>query len=56
MINLRNAINEKEIPENENPSKIVDTVEKILDVKKQQKDTLDFFHKQLRILSRTRIA
>ena len=37
LIELRNSINKKEIPENENPNKIVDTVEKILDFNKQQK-------------------
>ena len=37
LIDLRNAINRKEIPENENPNKIVNTVEKILDFNKQQK-------------------
>ena len=36
-IDLRNAIIIKEIPENENPNKIVDIVEKILDFGKQQK-------------------
>ena len=38
MITLRNSINSKEIPENENPKKIVNIVEKILDFNKQQKD------------------
>ena len=37
LIDLRNAINRKEIPENENPNKIVDIVEKILNFNKQQK-------------------
>ena len=37
LIGLRNAINRKEIPENENPNKIVDIVEKILNFNKQQK-------------------
>ena len=37
MINLRNSINSKEIPENENPKKAVDIVEKILDFNKQRK-------------------
>ena len=37
LINLRNSINSKEIPENENPKKIVNIVEKILDFNKQQK-------------------
>ena len=35
LIDLRNAIIRKEIPENENPIKIVDIVDKILDFKKQ---------------------
>ena len=37
MIDLRNAIIRKEIPLNENPNKIVDIADKILDVNKQQK-------------------
>ena len=37
LINLRNSINSQEIPENENPKKIVNIVEKILDFSKQQK-------------------
>ena len=37
MIDLRNAIIRKDIPENENPNKIVHIVEKILDFNKQQK-------------------
>ena len=37
LINLRNAITRKEILENENPNKIVDIFEKILDFSKQQK-------------------
>ena len=37
MINLINVINKKEIPENENPTKVVNIVEKILDFYKQQK-------------------
>ena len=37
MIGLRNAVVKKEIPENENPNKIVDIVEKILNFHKQQK-------------------
>ena len=37
MIGLRNAVVKKEIPENENPNKIVDIVEKILSFHKQQK-------------------
>ena len=36
-IDLRNAINRKEIPENENSNKIVDIVKKIVDFNKQQK-------------------
>ena len=39
MINLRNTINNKKIPENENPNKIVDIVEKIFGFNKQQKAT-----------------
>ena len=37
MIDLRTAIIKKELPEDENPNKIVDIVEKILDFNKQQK-------------------
>ena len=37
MIDLWNTIIKKEIPENENPNKIVDIVEKIIDFDKQQK-------------------
>ena len=37
LIDLRNAINRKEILENENPKKVVNIVEKILDFNKQQK-------------------
>ena len=37
LINLINVINKKEIPENENPTKVVNIVEKILDFYKQQK-------------------
>ena len=37
MIDLRSSINSKEIPENENPKKVVNIVEKVLDFNKQQK-------------------
>ena len=37
MINLINSIKSNEIPENSNPKKIVNIVEKILDFNKQQK-------------------
>ena len=37
LIDIRNAIIRKDIPENENPNKIIDIVEKILDFNKQQK-------------------
>ena len=36
MIDLRSSINSKEVPENKNPKKVVNTVEKILDFNKQQ--------------------
>ena len=36
-IHLRNSVNSKNIPESENPKKIVEVVEKILDFNKQQK-------------------
>ena len=36
MINLKDSINGKETPENENPKKIVNIVEKILNFSKQQ--------------------
>ena len=35
-MNLKNSINDKEIPQNENPKKIVNIVEKILNFNKQQ--------------------
>ena len=34
LIDLRSDINRKEIPENENPNKVTDIVEKILDFNK----------------------
>ena len=37
LIDLRNSVNSKEIPKNENPIKIINTVEKIPDFNKQQK-------------------
>ena len=37
LIDLRNDINSKEIPENENPKKVANIAEKILDFNKQQK-------------------
>ena len=37
MIDLRNAITRKEIPENEIPNKVLNIVEKIIDFNKQQK-------------------
>ena len=37
MTELENSINKKEIPENENPEKIVKTVKKILNFNNQQK-------------------
>ena len=37
LIDLRNAIIEKEVTENENPNKIVDIVEKIFDFNEQRK-------------------
>ena len=46
LIDLRNGINRKEIPENENQKKVVEIVEKILDFNKQQK------RKALKLLSR----
>ena len=38
LIDLRNKIIRNEIPEKENPNKVVDIVEKIFDFNKQQKD------------------
>ena len=35
LIDLRNAVNEKEVPANENPDEAIDIVEKILDFNKQ---------------------
>ena len=37
LIDLRNLINRREIPENENPKKIINTVEKIFNFNKQPK-------------------
>ena len=37
LIDLRNAVHEKEIVQNENPSKAIDIVKNILDLNKQQK-------------------
>ena len=37
MIALRNTVNKKEIPENENLGKVINIAEKILDFNKQQK-------------------
>ena len=37
LIDLRNSINSKEIPENENRKKVVNIVKKILDFNNQQK-------------------
>ena len=37
MIELRNSINSKEVPENENPKKVFNIVEKIIDFNKTQK-------------------
>ena len=54
MIDLRNPIIIGAIPENENPNKIVNIVEKPLDVNKKQKGkrlALDFYRSQLKILS-----
>ena len=45
MIDIRNTVNEKEIPENENRDKIIDIFEEILKFNKQQKG------KGLKILS-----
>ena len=39
MIDLRNAVNKKEIPKNENSDKVIDIVEEILNFNKQQKRT-----------------
>ena len=38
LIDLRNAINRKEIPENENTNKVIDIVEEILNFNEQQKE------------------
>ena len=45
MIELRNSINSEEIPENENPKKVVNIFEKIIDFNKSQKG------KELKILT-----
>ena len=45
MIDIRNAIIRKQIPENENPNKIVDIVVTTLDFNKQPKD------KEIKILT-----
>ena len=41
MVDLRNSINSEEIPENENLNKIIDIVEKVLDLinKKKAEDS-----------------
>ena len=36
MINLRNGVNKEKIPENENPDKVMDIVQEILNFNKQQ--------------------
>ena len=35
LIDLRNAVNKKKIPENKNPDGLINTVEKILDLNKR---------------------
>ena len=37
LIDLKNSINRREIPKNENPDKVIDIVEKIFNFHKQQK-------------------
>ena len=49
MIDIRNAIIRKQIPENENPNKIVDIVVTTLDFNKQPKD------KEIKILTSKQI-
>ena len=52
LTDLRNAIIVGAIPENENPNKIVNIVEKILDFNKEQKGkglSLDFYHSQFKL-------
>ena len=39
LIGLKNALNRKEIPENENPNKVIEVVEEILKFNKQKKET-----------------
>ena len=54
LFNLRNSFNGKEITKNENPNKIVNLVEKIFGLNKQQKDKIlprDFHRTQLKILT-----
>ena len=65
LINLRKNIYRKQIPENENPKKVVNIVKKILNCNKQRKDrglpsSLDHVaevcdHTQLKILTSKRI-
>ena len=43
LIDLRNAVNRKEISENENPDKVIDIVEEILKFNKQQKRKRTYF-------------
>ena len=45
MIDLRNYVIKKAIPENENPDKVINVIEKILDFDKQEKG------KRLKILT-----
>ena len=52
LTDLRNAIIVGAIPENENPNKIVNIVEKILDFNKEQKGkglSLDFYQSQFKL-------
>ena len=53
LIGLRNNINRKEIPENENPKKVVDIVEKIPDFNKQKrtKGLISNLAKRIKILT-----
>ena len=37
LIDLRNSVNSKETPKNENPNKVINTIDKILNFNKQQK-------------------
>ena len=56
MTELRNSINSKGIPENENPKKVVNIVEKIIDCNKKQKGKVIKILTPKQMLQRSPIA